>query len=336
MRVAVLGGTRFIGVALVEELLVHGHEPTVIHRGRTEARDQPDVPHVHVDRHATDDLTEAFGGVRPEAFIDASAYSAKDAAAALAALPEGVPAVALSSQDVYRAFHTFLTGGRALDPVPLDEASPLRTESQRFLFRGRPPIEGSAEDNETYENLDVEAAYLARGATVLRLPMVYGERDLVRREEFILRRVRAGRPRIPIGAGTFLWSRGDVRDVARAIRLAAESKAGACQALNIAESKTWTIAEWARQILLAAGSDAELVRIPDDALPPDMELTAEAAQHMLVSSDRARHLLGWSDSDPLECLRRSVSWHLDHRPAPGTDDLEADDRALEAAERDWK
>ena len=39
--------------------------------------------------------------------------------------------------------------------------------------------------------------------TALRLSMIYGEHDGQRREEFILRRVRAWR-RIPIGAGTSL------------------------------------------------------------------------------------------------------------------------------------
>ncbi len=40
--------------------------------------------------------------------------------------------------------------------------------------------------------------------TALRLSMIYGEHDGQRREEFILRRVRACRRRIPIGAGTSL------------------------------------------------------------------------------------------------------------------------------------
>src|SRR5919108_5196116 len=70
-----------------------------------------------------------------------------------------------------------------------------------------------------YEKLDVEAAYLAREATICRLPMVYGERDHQRREEPLLRRVRAGRDRVPSGSGTFLWTRGYVRDVAAGIRL---------------------------------------------------------------------------------------------------------------------
>lgn len=326
----ILGGTRFIGVALTEELLAAGHEPLLVHRGKTERDDQPDVPHLHVDRHDLGGLTSVLSKSNADAFIDTGAYSGRDAGAALAALSHDVPAVTLSSQDVYRAFHSLLNGDPGLDPVPLNETSPLRSATQRYLFRGRPPIPGSAEDNEAYENLDVEEAYLARGATVLRLPMVYGERDLVRREEFILRRVRAGRRQIPIGSGTLLWSRGYVRDIAVAIRLATETNAAAGSALNVSERRTWTMAEWSRQILAAAGSDAELARVPDETLPGDMELTASVAQHLLVSSEAARRILGWEDSDPIECVHRSVEWHLRHPPSGERGDFGEDDVALRA------
>src|SRR5919106_518844 len=126
MRVMVLGGTRFIGAAVVEELVNHGHGLLVV-----------------------------------------------------------------SSMDVYRAFGAVLAGTET-DPLPVDETSPVRPE--RYPYRGRTL---RSTDADTYEKLDVEAAYLAREATVCRLPMVYGERDHQRREEPLLRRLRAGRDRIP-------------------------------------------------------------------------------------------------------------------------------------------
>jgi len=76
--------------------------------------------------------------------------------------------------------------------------------------------------------------------------MVYGEHDYQRREEFILRRVRAGRLRIPFGAGTWLPTRGYVRDVARAVRMAPATPAAAGEVFNIAERRTSTVRLWAR------------------------------------------------------------------------------------------
>lgn len=302
MRIAVLGGTRFLGMAIVEELLGAGHDVRVVHRGRLEPEGLPTVPHVHVDRHDAPALRAALAGA--EAVVDTNAYSGTDAREALTAIG-GRPAVALSSQDIYRAFATVLAGAPATDRMPVDEDAPLA-----------PSQSGKHE---------VEPAYLAAGATVLRLPMVYGERDYVGREEFVLRRVRAGRRRIPFGAGTWLWSRAYVRDAASAVRLAVEGEPGGV--FNVAERTTPSFEHWARDILAAAGSDAELVRVPDTALPTDLELTASFAQHLLVDAGRFRARFGWRERDPDQALRTSVAWHLAHPPADDGD-FSADDAAL--------
>jgi 2'-hydroxyisoflavone reductase len=60
MRVLVLGGTRFLGRALVESLLAAGHEPTLFNRGRTNPQLFPDVEKLRGDRSA--DLSALDGG----------------------------------------------------------------------------------------------------------------------------------------------------------------------------------------------------------------------------------------------------------------------------------
>jgi nucleoside-diphosphate-sugar epimerase len=330
MRVLVLGGTRFIGVATVEELVSHGHQVAVFHTGRSESDRSAPVEHVHGDRRDVAALQSAIDQTGAEALVDTCAYSRADVVAVLQALPPSMRTVVLSSQDVYRAFDTMRRAAAATDPVPVDESSPVRGTDQRYLFRGTPAPPGVAVDPDTYENLDVEEGYRAVGATVLRLPAVYGERDYVRREEPLLGRLRAGRRRIPIGAGNLLWSRGYVGDVAGAIRLALECDAAVGQVFNIAEARTWTMEQWAARVLAMAASDAELVRVPDPLVAEDLGLTRAFPQHLLVSSAKARQTLGWSDTDPDAALGRSVAWYLGHPPADTPGDFEADDRALEA------
>jgi nucleoside-diphosphate-sugar epimerase len=176
----------------------------------------------------------------------------------------------------------------------------------------------------------VEEVYLAHGATVCRLPLVYGEHDYQRREEFILRRVRAGRRRIPVGAATWLCSRGYVGDIATGIRLALEADAAIGEVLNLCEARTASIGLWARHILEAAASDVELVRVPDLALPDDLRMTAAVSQHFLADASKARTLLNWNSSDPVATVRRSVQWHLDNPPLASNLDFQADERALAA------
>jgi nucleoside-diphosphate-sugar epimerase len=325
VRVLVLGGTRFVGLALVRQLLGAGHRVAVVHRGEHEPEELRDVEHFHLDRRELGQHRRELARFRPDAVIDMSAMTAADAAEAVGALDSSIPTVVASSADVYRACEGVFEGS-VTDPAPLAEDAALR--------EGPPPdrdvvLPGWDYDNASYEKLDVERLYLERSAVVCRLPMVYGEGDYKRREEFVLRRVRAGRLRIPIGAGEFLWSRGYAPEIARGLRLAAESGLEA-EVFNLAESECASIRAWVEQILLVAGSDAELVRVPDDRLPEDLLLTGEIPQPWWVNTTKAAQRLGWVHEPWRECVERSVGWHLEHppEPEPGGLDFSADDDAL--------
>jgi nucleoside-diphosphate-sugar epimerase len=322
VRVVVLGGTRFIGRAAVERLASAGHALLVVHRGQAEPTDWVPVQHVHVDRSDLSSARHVIADFQPDAVLDTIALTRRDVELALPALPDSARVVVLSSVDVYRAYSS-LMAGIGTDPVPLNESSPVR--EQRYPYRGQ---DRGLDD---YEKLDVEAAYRARNATVLRLPMVHGEHDRQRREEFILRRVRAMRSRIPIGSGAWLTCRCYVGYVAEAITLALEQPKAQGEVFNIAETQTASMRLWAEQILQVAGFDAELVRVPDDALPADLSSTGRISQHLQADASKARSVLGWQPGDPLEGLRRSVAWHLANPPSEPDPGFEADDRALAAA-----
>jgi UDP-glucose 4-epimerase len=214
MKVVVIGGTRFVGRAIVEDLAAAGHELLLVHRGVLEPEGMPEALHVHTERKDLLSHKKELAAFKPDAAIDCRALTRADAETAIAALPAGIRLVVISSVDVYRAFGA-LNDERETDPVPIDEDSPVRPN--------RYPYRGLMEGMDDYDKLDVEDVYLEHNGTSLRLPMVYGERDYQRREEFILRRVRAGRTRIPVGAGMWLACRGYVRDLARGARLALES-----------------------------------------------------------------------------------------------------------------
>lgn len=320
MRIAVLGGTRFIGRAIVEELASQGHDLLVVHRGQLEPDDMPLVRHLHCERSELLDHSQELGRFEPEAVIDCRALTRNDAEMALEALPSVARWIVVSSIDVYRAFGA-LHEDQETDPVPLGEESPVRPT--RYPYRGKLP------GMDEYDKLDVEDVYLPHGATVFRLPMVYGPRDYQRREEFILRRLRANRSRIPFGAGTWLACRAYVRDIANAVRLALETP-GATGVMNLCEDRTYSMGMWVRMILEAAGSSAELVRVVDDLLPDDLKETGTVTQHIAATSHKARLLLGWTTSDPFETLRTTVRWHLEHPPTESNQDFTADDRALAA------
>jgi nucleoside-diphosphate-sugar epimerase len=220
--------------------------------------------------------------------------------------------------DVYRQYELVLQDDWRPMPVPIDEDSPLR--ESRYPY------------GDDYEKLDVEPHYLARGGTVLRLARIYGPHDAQRREEHVLRRVRAGRRVIPVGGGSTLWTSLHVDDTASAVlSVLDQPTAAAGEVFNLGEAITYTMRARMELILRATQHQADLFRVPDNALPKDLRVTRDWPQHLLVSSRKAMRHLGWLPSDPVESIARSVQWHLANPPADASDDFSEDDRALATA-----
>lgn len=314
MRVVILGGTRCIGRAIVERL-APDHDVLVVHRGLTEPSGLPAVRHVHVDRSNLRSAGTELAEFRPDVLVDVSGMSAPSARGALDIFGAAPRMVAISSVDVYGAYASF---HRALpvEPVPLTELSARRGPEHWYIDR---PDE---------ENVEFEDVYLGAGAPVLRLGAVYGPHNEPSRLEFILRRVRAGRTHIPIGRGSFRFSRVYVHDVARAVERALTVDGTGGRAFNVCESHTWDYAEFAAQIVAAAGSDAKLVHVPGRVLPADMLMTATFRQDLLADATLGREVLGWEETDRVEALEQSVRWEFDHPPAHPDLDFGPDDRAL--------
>jgi nucleoside-diphosphate-sugar epimerase len=298
----------------------------VVHRGVTEPASEPGdgdgdggVRHLHADRADFAGIADQVRSLRPDTVVDTIALTRADAEAVLPHLPD-VPLVLLSSMDVYRAYELVLAE-RSGQPVPITEDSEVR--------RGRYPLKHILDKYADYDKLDVEPGYLERGGTVLRLGAIYGERDGQRREEFILRRVRAGRTRIPVGAGNWLWTRGYVGDVARAALAVLDNpEAARGEIFNVGELSTSTMRDYAEQILAAAAYEAELVTVPGDLVPEDLETTKSTAQHFLCDSGKLSRTLGWLPEDAASTIARSVEWHLAHPPETVDPDFSADDHAL--------
>src|SRR5882757_893031 len=160
MRVLVLGGTRFIGLALVNELLAAGHAVAIVHRGEHEADLPPAIEHIHTPRSDLLAQCDALARFAPDAAIDLSAMTAADAETALGALAPDVRLVAASSIEVYRVFDS-IWAGTVTDAVPVAEEAPLRSGPYPAPEQAVGP--GWDYQADLYDKREVEGLYLERG-----------------------------------------------------------------------------------------------------------------------------------------------------------------------------
>src|SRR4051794_39863790 len=99
MDVLLLGGTSFVGRAIVEDLLAHGHTPTLFSRGVTGPELFPGVPRLKGDRDAGD--YASLDGRSWDAVIDVSAYVPRHVAQAAAAIGDPGRYLFISTGSVY-------------------------------------------------------------------------------------------------------------------------------------------------------------------------------------------------------------------------------------------
>lgn len=320
-----IGGTLFIGRALVRRLLARGDEVTILHRGKSNPFGDS-VAELHCDRNDPDAVARTLKGGEWELVFDnvydwARGTTASQVEAAARACPAGLRRYVFTS--------SVAAYGQGLDR---DEDDPLaapdfadaycrnKAETERMLFR-----------------LHRENGF---PAVTLRPPYVYGPENPFYREAFFWDRILADRPVLVPDDGERLMQFVLADDIARAALLACEKDAAIGRAYNIAVPGPITQNELVAALARAAGREARIMHAPREKLielggqvfkPPfyfgqyfDMEPVTQKI-------DRARVELGFEPTPFEEGLRATFEWYVaqeaQERPAP---DFSFDEKALGA------
>jgi nucleoside-diphosphate-sugar epimerase len=327
-RILIIGGTRFIGPHVVARLAEMGCEVAVFHRGRTHADLPAGVQRILGDRQYLADHIDEFRCLAPQVVLDMIPITERDAQVVLRTF-RGIARriVAISSQDVYRAYGRLLgVEAGPVDSIPLTEAAPLRTKL--YPYRGEVPREAGDPRRwmDDYDKILVERTILGDPhlvGTVLRLPMF----------EY-LKRMDDGRPVILLerGLARWRWTRGYVENVAAAIALAVTDERASGQVYNVGEAEALSMADWVRRIGAAAGWGGQVVVVSGERLPDHLRPDIHTEHHLVTASTRIREELGYGESVPQdEALRRTVAWERAHPPEkidPGQFDYAAEDAVL--------
>jgi nucleoside-diphosphate-sugar epimerase len=203
MRVLVMGGTQFNGLALVHDLASTGHQVVILNRGKSEAKLPLGVERVYADRTKPDQMRDVLRSVDVDAVIDVTAYRPEEVELMIEIFRGRIEHYVFISSTVIYA---------ASDLLPITEDHPVE--------RG-PAQQEYGRNKLLCEDILVRAWREQRfPATTVCYSMVMGAGNILPdREQRMFQRLLRGRPILIPGNGRMLQQIGHADDQARAQRM---------------------------------------------------------------------------------------------------------------------
>ena len=299
MDVLILGGTRFVGYHLALDLLQRGHRVMVLNRGVTRDELPADIERLRADRTLAGALQVSVAGRDFEAVVDMSAYRGADTREALEAFAGRTGHyVHISTGQVYLV---------RTPPVP----EPAVEEAYDGAVIAPPGEDDPEYGSWLYGVEKRECEDLLRDArdfpaTVLRLPMVQGERDHFRRTHAYVARLLDGGPILVPDAPNRLLRHVYYADVVRAIRDLLESGTGKGRVYNLSQDEAITLQEFLAILGGALGVEPRCVvapraRLEREGLLPDCSPFSGRSMS-IIDNSRAKRELGCGFTGPAEYL----------------------------------
>lgn len=312
MRVLVMGGTRFNGLALVRELVRHGHEVTVFNRGQTEAKLPHGVRRLLGDRHDHPGMREVFRDEEFDCIQDISAYTLDDVRSMVEIFEGRIAHYIFASSTVIYATSNVL-------PVTEDH-----------------PVDRSELQSEYGMNKLICEDYLLkqhreRGfpATIIPFSMVFGPDNFIQdREQRMFVRLLEGRPVLIPGDGTTVSQVGHVDDEARALRSLMLRNETFGKRFNLTGRDYWTDEGYVDACAAVVGVEPRKVFVPcelmdalwfnrlDGITAPEHGRDEQGYRRSLVGLIQrlAPNLHPWNHSMVFSSdrLRRATGWEPDY------------------------
>jgi len=323
-KILVIGGTLFIGRALVKELLKAGHEVSILHR-KTRHDLGKKVGSITADRNDPESLKRALAGKNFDVVYD-NVYDWERGTTA--AQVEATARACGANLHRYVFMSSVAAYGDGLNHHEGDALAPddhpdayvrNKAMSERTLFR----------------------MHQRNGFPVvtLRPPFIYGVGNPFYREAFFWDRLREGRPIILPGDGRRLMQFVNIKDLVTACIKAIDVEDVGGHAFNIANPRPLTQVEAVEAFARAAGKEPSFVRWPRERI-------LRAGGHPMgpklyfgfyfdlpaitVVVNKAQRVLKFKPVDFAVGLKESYRWYLrnNHFPKP---DYAFEDSLIETA-----
>jgi 2'-hydroxyisoflavone reductase len=317
MRILVLGGTSFVGRAIVADALSQGAEVTLFSRGKTGADLFPGAARLLGDRDCGDYAALRAGSW--DAVADVSGYVPRHVRQAMDALEGRVGRyLFISSHAVYARTGV---GPGATEDTP---RRPAVRDTEELTEETYGPLKVACED-------DVLARYGSR-ATIVRPGKVAGPHDpQAGLTDWVRRAARGGRVALP-GHPDQPVQLVDSRDLARlVVQLLADGRPGAFHAVGPAEPVT--LGGLIGTCAAVAGTRVDIVPVPPAAVPWRFPLVRDVAQWPAQHRDPSRARAAGLPATPLAVTAADVlAWDRDRGQPPLEHELTPGEEARVIAE----
>jgi len=325
MKALVVGGTGPTGPYVVNGLLERGYKVTILHRGAHEIDLPPEVEHLHGDAHFVETLRETLGSRTFDVVI---------------AMYGRLRHVAEVMKG--RTERLICTGGAGVYKVWFDPEEHVAKESylipENAPLTSNPEMDGSEIDAiNRFSDLMVrselavmECHYLGfYNATILRLPLVYGPRQLIPGEWSVVRRILDKRKRLILpDGGLAIESKGYSENMANGLLLCVDHpEEAAGQAYNIGDEDAVSAKSWIELISDIMDYEFEFVDMPaklaSHSIPYAMPVRPFAKKtgqlhHRVLDLKKIKTQLGYKDLfKAREGLKKTVQYYLDNPPDKG-------------------
>jgi len=310
MKVLAIGGTRFFGKLIVENLLSQGFDVSVFTRGNIKPRFSRPVRQIKGDRRDYSLFIRKMSRYDFDAVIDNIAYDGRDVESVIQAFKGKISRYVLtSSTTVY---------------MVLRYTNPVKEEDARI---GSPPeIERESRALHQYSlgkrEAEEELFRISDGKTlpftIIRPPIVQGEGDPSLRGYFWIQRVMDRGPVLIPDGGLYPFRHVYSSDLARAYVLALDNERAINRAYNIAQKEILTLKEYVASICEVLGVEFRPVFVPSELVekcigyrPPYFR-----RQVLIPEISRAEIELGFRSTPFEKWLEKTVKWFVEEYKGP--------------------
>lgn len=175
MKILVIGGTKYFGIHMIEDLLGKGHEVTIATRGKTKDRFGDRVQRIIMDREKPESVKKALSGRKFDVVIDKIAYCSNDIKAVLDVISCDMY-IHTSTGSVYYDIEKSVWSEKDFDPYK----TPLVWCSSTDFHFGEIKRQAECALFQAYKDIP---------AIAVRLPLVMGKDDYTRRLYFYVEKI---------------------------------------------------------------------------------------------------------------------------------------------------